>query len=241
MHVTVSLLATATILVLLTACDKSSEQSQPAASASAEQVQPAAPKLPPPPPPADIDLGALEKSLGCSGRSAKSKGTNACRVVEQFAQAQRFTGDTPSGVGRWFGRAYVVEKGEEKLEYLMLRSRRVPTARVGPGELALMIGREFVAEELRKQAVKLVMGLNQGSRGKKKNLAFREVEAFEPKQERGAVNTKGQSVQLVSDIGDDSVYLRQQTIKRVFMVQTSAGKDAKAGDGVYAELWLVVW
>ena len=37
------------------------------------------------------------------------------------------------------------------------------------------------------------------------------------------------------------VFLRQRTIKRVFMVQTATGRGTRAGDGIYAELWLVVW
>jgi hypothetical protein len=188
--------------------------------------------------PPDLNLAEVTRKLDCG----KGKSKHACEVWAEFNRAGRFTGETPSGEGRWFGRAHVVEKGVERSEYLLLVSRHVPTARVGPSDLPLMICTAPFAIELQVEAGHLWAKMNHGAhRGKNKNLAFRYLESYEPKDERGAINTTGPSVRLIGKLSEDIAYLRQPERKRLLMVQPAGGNDAAPGDGLYAEFWQAIW
>ena len=78
-------------------------------------------------------------------------------------------------------------------------------------------------------------------RGSKKNLACRYVESYAPTGERGAINTTGSSVQLITEVSEDVTYLRQPSLKKLLLVRVSRAREAEPGDGVYAELWQAVW
>jgi hypothetical protein len=130
----------------------------------------------------------------------------------------------------------------ERSEYLLLVSRHVPTARVGPSDLPLMISTASFAIELQTEAAHLWNKMNHGAhRGKNRNLAFRYLESYEPKDERGAIDTTGPSVQLIGKLTEDVAYLRQPERKKLLMVQPARGNDAAAGDGIYAVFWQAVW
>lgn len=211
---------------------------------SAPSASEAASSEPAPPPrvaravPADVDVTKLQQALRCG---PKPKG--ACGVLEAFAQAGRFVLDAPSGEGRWFGRAYVVQKKTEKFEYVTVLGKKLPTARVGPGELPVSIGMDPIPERLIPFADELWGGLERsnGRRAKRKNPAFGYLHEYAPKAARGTLPTQGTSVETIGEIGEDTSYLRQESLKKVLLVRPASAGDAAPGDGLYATLWMAVW
>jgi hypothetical protein len=188
--------------------------------------------------PADLDVNRLLKQLHCTERDTK----HACAVCNEFGKAERFTGKTPSGEGRWFGRATVIENGKERREYRLLLARTLPTARVGKFSLPLGISIAPVPPDLEMEAGRLWTRMS-GSRhrGNRKNLVFKQLEALEPKGEQGAINTLGMSVQLIAEPTADIGYLRQPSLKKLLLVMPARGLNAAPGDGTYAEFWQAVW
>lgn len=216
-------------------CDKADSKKTPSTLSSpttqAESLPSAAPVAPAAP--ADMDVSALEKDLNC----AKTGPKQACRVVKEFALAQRYTARTPSGEGRWIGRAFVVEKGVETEREIILWAKVVPTSQVGPGDLPIKVGYDFFPDELKTHAEKLVRTLGRGDSPSPMNQAFPYAKAFVPAKQRAMVNTAGQSVHVTSE---ESVYLRAKQPRLVYLVNTASG-SAAPGDGMYAELWLADW
>lgn len=232
-----AILAAWVALSALNACDKS-EPKKPVeaqASASITAAPPAASEKPvAPPAPADIDTAALAVDLKC----AKAGPKQACRVVKEFTQAQRFTAQTPSGEGRWVGKAYTVENGVEKEREIILWAKRVPTAQVGPGDLPIKVTFEFFPDELKSHAEKLVRALQHSDAPSPKNQAFPYVKNLVPAQPRVIVNTAGQSVHVTAE---QSIYIRANAPRTVYIVNPSSAQRAGSGDGMYAELWLADW
>jgi hypothetical protein len=226
------------LVLALGACGKPRSETRPVASAVETASQPA-PLAPAPTAsiareaPPDIDVGALEKRLGCSG----NKSRQACRVLADFARAERWAADPPSGRGRWVGNAYKIEKGAETRTILILYAERVPTAQVGVADLPVKIGTGSMPDELQEHGTKLVNILARGDVATKKNRAAPFVDDFTPKDDRGATNTAGRSVRLISE---QNVFIRQGN-RKLFLVETKSGPSDEPGDGVYAELWLASW
>lgn len=231
------------LLLLLCACESKSPApaSIPSAPASEEPSSPPAPAVTAPPSyPTELNPKSVESGLDC--RSLVHK--HACRIWKEFSSVEgtRFTGKSPSGESRWFGRGYVVEKGKERFRYLVLTVRPVPTMRVGPSSLPLMIGLAPLPPELEREGDALWRRMSgPRHRGNRKNLAFKFLEGFTPKNEQGAINTTGISVQLIAAPGADIGYLRQPELKRLLLVQPSRALEATTGDGTYAEFWQATW
>lgn len=183
---------------------------------------------------ADIDLPGVQNRLGCSGKQVRQ----ACRVVRDFAQAQHWSAQMPSGQARWIGYAYRIEKGAEKRELMVVHAERVPTNQVGAGDLPIRIASGSLPEELELHGNKLVGALARGDVVTKKNRALPFVETFASNNQRGATDTAGTSVRLVSE---ENWYLRQQSPRKLLLVGPQNGSSDTAGDGVYAELWLATW
>jgi hypothetical protein len=226
------------LLAAFGACGKSRSDSRPVPSAAVSASTPAAVQPAPAPavarePPPDLDVAAVEKKLGCSGNKARQ----ACRLLVDFARAERWPADPPSGRGRWVGNAFRIEKGAEKRELLILYAERVPTAQVPPGDLPVKIGTGPVPDEFQTHGTKLVNILSRGDVPTKKNHAAPYVDSFVPKDDRGATNSAGRSVRLISE---QNVYLRQGN-RKLYYVETKTGGADEPGDGVYAELWLASW
>jgi hypothetical protein len=220
----------------LQGCDKKEPAAAPAASASPSAAPPVpvatTPSVQPPAP--DIDLDALQKQLGCPKSTAKE----ACRILDEFAQAARFTGATPSGDGKWFGRAYAVQNKREKAELMILAAKRVGTAEVGPGDLPIRVGTGTLPEDKRAHGEKLASALSRADVVGRANQALPYVKSFTPTGDRGVVPTSGASVRLISD---ENVYIREAAGQKVLMLHPSSGASAAPGDGTYAELWLAAW
>lgn len=228
-------LVCATAVLNLTACDKPQEKKSVTSVVPSAAPEPA-PSVasPPPPAPTDMDVTALERDLNCSKTGPKQ----ACRILKEFASAQRYTAKTPSGEGRWVGQAYTVEKGVEKEREIILFAKAVPTSQVGPGDLPVKVGFDFFPDELKSHAEKLVRALTRGDPPSPKNQAFPYVQSFVPAKQRVIVNTAGQSVHVTTE---ESIYIRAKAPRSVYMVNPSNSRDAAPGDGMYAELWLAVW
>ena len=187
----------------------------------------------PKPAPVDVVLEPLLKDLKCD----KKAKTESCRILTEFATAQRWSAQTPAGEGRWIGQAFAREKGMEKKELILLWAKQVPTSQVGPGDLPIRVGTGTLSEDLVEHGFKMVAALARGDQPSKRNQARPQVEIFVPKTHRGAVNTAGASVRLISE---DSVYLRQAG-RKVLMIVPNQAQGAAPGDGKYAEFWRATW
>jgi hypothetical protein len=230
------LMASAIALSGPAGCDKSNpnKRDSTAAPSSATAAPSVAEPTPAPPAPADINATALSDDLKC----AKTGPKQACRVIKEFAQAQRFTAQTPSGEGRWVGQAFVVEKGVESTKEIILWAKRVPTSQVGPGDLPIKLGYDFFPGELKSHAEKLVRALSHGEPPSPRNQAFPFAKSLVPTVQRVIVNTNGQSVHVTSE---ESIYIRAKAPRNVYLVNPSNARGAGTGDGMYAELWLSDW
>jgi hypothetical protein len=230
------LLAAGLALAALCACDKTEQkkgENRPVATVASEAPRPTE-AAPAPPAPADINVNTLSEDLKCPKTGPKQ----ACRVIKEFAQAKRFTAQTPSGEGRWVGQVFTVEKGVETERAIILWAKRVPTSQVGPGDLPIKVGHEFFPAELESHAGKLVRALMHGDAPSPKNQAFPFAKSLVPSQQRVIVNTNGQSVHVTSE---ESIFIRANASRVVYLVNPSTARSASTGDGMYAELWLADW
>ncbi len=215
-------------------CSKpEAKQTEVTSKPSASQAPASPPAAPLPAAPRDLDVQALEKDLGCD----KSGHPKACRLLQDFAKAQRFTAKTPSGEGRWIGPAVTVAQGVETAHHLVLWCKTVPTSQVGPGDLPVKSGFELIPDGLKMQSEKLMRALNRAADPPESNPAYQFAHAFVPPIQRTLANTVGPSVHLTSE---QSVYLRFAPPRKVYLV-SPAGTNAAGGDGIYAELWLGDW
>jgi hypothetical protein len=224
------------VIVAVYGCDKSEAKKASLAAASASAAVEQAPSIAPvaPPAPADLDVASLETELNC----AKTGPKQACRILKEFASAQRYTAHTPSGEGRWVGQSFTVEKGAETERQLVLWAKTVPTSQVGPGDLPIKVGFDFFPDELKEHAEKLVRALSRGDPPSPKNQAFPFAKSFVPAKQRVIVNTAGASVHVTSE---ESIYIRAKAPRSVFIVNPSSSRQSATGDGMYAELWLADW
>jgi hypothetical protein len=215
-------------------CGKSGSSEAPSAS-SAASAKPAppptqAPAALPAAAPADIDVAAIRKKLGCTDARR-----SLCRVLGEFAEANRFAPQIPSGEGRWIGTAYTSEKGAEKSELILFSAVQAPTSTVPPGELALRVGTGTVPDDKRDHGVKLASALARGDTVPKTNQTAPYVKTWKPASAKGTMQTTGNSVRLVSE----EVFLRQTSTKT--LVVRVKGSPSGAEDVMAAELWPVSW
>jgi len=225
----------AAVCLAAAACDQAPSPSPAAASVSARPPPP--PALPPPvarqAAPPDLDVEALEQRLGC----AKGKGKQACQILSDFAQAGRWSGETPSGEGRWFGNAHTVSKGKERTEPVILLAKRAAASQIGPSDLPIRVAIGSLPETTWQQAAKLIRALRSSSNVSWHNPSVKYVREFSSTTDRGVVPSAGPSVRLISE---EDVYLRQGAGRRVLMVRTPTA-TATSDDGTYAELWSTTW
>lgn len=223
------------IVATTLACDNKESRHTGVASSqptAAETALPAAAAVVPAAP-RDLELAALQRDLGCD----KSGHPKACRLLKNFAQAQRFTAHTPSGAGRWIGAAVTVEQGVESAHHLVLWCQNVPLSQVGPGDLPVKSAFDVIPDGLKLQSEKLMRALTRAADPPESNPAYQFAHAYLPKTPGTLVNTAGPSVYLASE---RPAYLRFAPPRKVYLVSL-AGTNAMSGDGTYAELWLGDW
>jgi hypothetical protein len=222
----------------LVACNKTSSDAAP--SASAVPVASVAPTPSPAPTPAlpaalpaDLDVAALKKKLACVGDTRRQ----SCRILNEFGEASRFSPQIPSGEGRWIGTAYTFEKNAEKSELMIVSASQVPTSTVAPNELALRVGIGPMPDDKRDHGAKLVNALSHGDTVSKLNQAAPYVKAWKPSDARGTMATSGTSVRTVTD----EVYLRQSSTKIMLVRLKAAGAGSAGAEATLAELWPASW
>jgi hypothetical protein len=217
------------------ACGKSGSSGAPSASSapSAKLAAPPptqAPAALPAAAPADLDVAAIKKKLGCTDTRR-----SLCRLLGEFAEANRFAPQIPSGEGRWIGTAYTNEKGADKSELILLSVVQAPTSTVAPGELALRVGTGPVPDDKRDHGVKLASALARGDTVPKTNQTAPYVKTWKPASPKGTMQTTGNSVRLVSE----ELFLRQTSTKT--LVVRVKNSPSGAEDVMGAELWPVSW
>jgi len=224
-----------TCALALFGCDEKTAKPGVALAAPSASEGPAPVKVleAPRPAPADIVIEPLLKELKCDKKSK----TDSCRLLTEFSSATRWVAQTPAGEGRWVGNAFVREKGVEKKQLMLLWAKQMPTSQVGPGDLPIRVGTGTLEPELIEHGFKMIAAISRSDQPSKRNQARPAVEAFTPTTHRGAVNTAGASVRLISE---ESVYLRQVG-RKVLLVMPSQASGATAGDGTYAEFWRATW
>jgi hypothetical protein len=225
------------ISLCLQACENKAQPVPPAASVAPVAAPPAPAPVAQPPQPAspDVDVAALQKQLGCSATAVAKE---SCRILAEFAEGRRFTGETPSGEGRWFGNAYTVEKKKETTDLLILAAKRVGTSQIGPNDLPIRVALGTIPDEKRGHGQKLASALSRADVVGKTNQALPYVKSFAGASDRGVVATSGASVRLISD---EVVYVRQVAGQKIIVLRPKSAAPAAPGDGTYAELWLAAW
>jgi hypothetical protein len=136
------LLTGALVLALLgvIACKDEPAPTAPTATATAAATAPtatAAPQMP-----EALEVETLTTALGCTKAAH-----GPCSVLLEFRDCVAWSPVTSSGDGRWMGHGNVVKNGAFTEEITLLRSRRVPTAEVGPGQLGAKIAIQAIPDD----------------------------------------------------------------------------------------------
>lgn len=232
----------ATVIAAASGCDKAPTPGSGAASASVSAPPPVSapaptPAQPAPPPPDDLDAAALLKALKCV---ADSK-LGPCRVLAGFASCNKdWNPVSPSGDARWLGAGYVVENGKTTEIISIVRSKRVPTTEIAPGQLPVKIG----IAELEKQegaaydqAGRAVRAFERGDQPPRSSPTLEYIKKRENWPESFASKTVGGQVYSITQGG---TFVCQGKKQQLLVVQRSSSK-ASSGDGLYAELYPTSW
>jgi hypothetical protein len=186
--------------------------------------------------PENLDVAGLQKALKCA-TDAKS---GPCGVLARFGSCSPWNPVVPSGDGRWLGHGYVVEGKDTKRQITLVRSRRVPTSEVGPGQVPAKISVTEIPKQegtAFTQADRIIRALERTDIAPRGNptLEFIKRKTDWPEY-YGTPTTDGQ-VYLLAQAGG---YLCQGPRKQLLLVQRAATRGSNA-DGVYAELWAATW
>jgi len=226
----------AVAVLALLGCDKPAPG--PAASTAATAAPPpaATTEAAPSPPPPDLDLPAQQKALKCGG-DAKS---GACGVLAKMATCTAWNPIVPSGDGRWLGRGWLVEGAKTTDQVTLVRSRRVPTSEVGPGQLGARIAvtdlpkQEGAAFEQADRAIRAYERADVPPHG---NPTLDYLKQRKDWPEAAALRTAGGG-QVYALSGGGAYFC--QTGRSLLVVQRPASGSA-GGDGLYAEVWPTSW
>ena len=185
--------------------------------------------------PADLDVAALQKALKCDSGA----GAGPCGVLAGFGTCKAWNPVVPSGDGRWIGRGHSISDGKTTEQLTLLRSRRVPTAEVGSGQLPIKVGlAEITKTDKTKfdQAERALRAYERQDVPPKSNAAVDHIKQLSDWSESSAVRTQGGQVMFLAD-GDG--FVCQGAKQQLFMVKRVKG--GSPGDGLYAQLWATTW
>lgn len=221
-------------------CDKPSGQGAPSTSAaptaSASPAPTASVAEPPPPPPDDLDLAALQKALKCP---AEPK-SGPCKVLASFAACKEWNAISPSGDARYLGRAHIVEGGKTTEQITVVRSKRVPSQEVAPGQLPVKIAITDIPKEegaAFDQAERAIRAFERSDVPPRSNPTLEYIKKRTEWPEAHAAKTASGQV-LVNTGG--GAYLCQGPRQQLVVVKKSERVGADA-DGLFAELWPTTW
>lgn len=212
-----------------------------AGSASASAAAPPKPPAssaanePDRPPPDDLDLGPIEKALGCNAKST----TGPCRVIEAAKQCHGWSGVAPSGEGRWFGKSYAVAGGKTTESYVVLRSRTVPSSEVGRGQIPARIAIDPIAAEgtMEQAAERTLHAYEHHDVTTKGNPFPPLVKAKSDFTESSAMPTVKKAVVV---LGSEQTFVCEGEGQQLLAITPTASGAAK-GEGRYAEVWPTSW
>jgi hypothetical protein len=223
-------------LGLLVACDRGAPQRASDAAPAASSASAIAPELPAPTV-ADLDVGALSKSLRCA---AGGEG-GACRVLDAVRKCHAWSATTPSGEGRYIGHGWVVQDGTASDEITILRAHAAPRSELSSWMLPLKIAIARIPADAGPafaQATKAIDAYARHDVPKVKNAA---VDFLKQKSdwpaESPAVRTTGVMVQTFSD---RPAFLCEGADQQLVLVQPRA-PGTPSGNGLYVELWAASW
>lgn len=228
-------------LSLLAACDKAADgngasNTKASAPSSAQAPEPQ-PSAAPPPVPDDLKVAALQKALKCN---AESKNL-ACRVLNTFASScTPWNAVSPSGDSRFLGRAEIVEGAKVSEQIVILRSRRVPSVEVGPGQLPTKIALTDLPKEegaAFDQAERAIRAFDRGDVPQRANPTLEYIKKRADWPEEHAAKTV--SGQVLANIGGGAFVC--QGPKQKLMVVKLPSAASVSGDGLYAEMWATSW
>jgi len=181
-------------------------------------------------------VNALERQLHCpSGRHPR-----ACRILREFAAATHGIGQVPSGQGRWMGRAYRVNRGAEKADFVILAANNVPASSVGPSDLPLRVAMGSLPKDKRRDARRLARAISHSEMPPRTNKALSFVQGWTSENGRIAMATGGPSVRLIAEEATCVCQAGQKALV-IQMKPALPGVAVAPGDGIYAELWAVTW
>lgn len=225
-------------VAILGGCGPSSggaSSSSPATSAAPKPTVASASPEPARPPPDDLDLAPIEKALGCGGKSA----TGPCRIVVGAKSCKPWSGLSPSGDGRWFGKSYALAAGKTTESYVVLRSRTVPSSEVGPGQVPARIAIDSIAAEgaMATAAERTLHAYEHHDVPTKGNPFPPLVKEKSDFSENPAMPTVKKQVVVLST---EQTFICEGEAQQLFAITPSASGAAK-GDGHYAEVWPTSW
>lgn len=230
-------------LLLFSACDKTPEGGAAAGSASAlssakaPEPEPTA-NTPPPPVPDDLNVAALQKALKCNADSKHLP----CRVLNTFASScTPWNAVSPSGDARFLGRAEIVEGGKTSSQIVILRSKRVPSAEVGPGQLPVKIALTDLPKEegaAFDQAERAIRAFERGDVPQRANPTMEYIKKRSDWPEEHAAKTV--SGQVLANIGG-GVFVCQGPKQKLVAVRLPSSSASASGDGLYAEMFATSW
>jgi hypothetical protein len=183
--------------------------------------------------PKALDPAGLEKSLRCGGQGP-------CEVLAGFESCEPWSPITQSGDGRWLGYGYVVDKGKQERDWVVVRTRRVALDDVPAGQLPAKLTVTTIPTELeaaRSHAAKAIRAFERGDVPTETNAAIRYIKRRKDWQE--SFTLQAEQNQVYGVIGGGA-YLCHHKDLRLFLVKLD-GNSAHRGDGVYAILWPVSW
>ena len=220
----------------LTGCDDPKPTpTATSATAAATTTSSAAPKkqLPKPKP---LDVKAMQSALKCGGM-----GHGPCEVLEEFSSCEKWNPVTQSGDGRWLGESSIVKDGKFVSDLVIMRSKRVPLAEVGPGQLPAKIGVVKIDDSLtveREHAKKAIRAFKRGDVTKRNiNKAITYIKQRKDWPE--AFSIESDQNQVYAAVGAGAYFCAKKD-QRLLVVKLSGNREHKA-DGTYATLYPVQW
>ena len=186
--------------------------------------------------PDDLDVAALKKALKCAA-DAKS---GPCAVLNAFGTCKPWNAVVPSGDGRWIGHGHRVEGGKTTEEFTIVRSRRVPSNEVGPGQLPAKVGITDIAKQegqAHAQADRLIRTLERSDVPPRSNMALEHLKKRDSWPEGFSMKTVGGQVYVASEGG---TFVCQGPKQELYLVQRAATRGG-SGEGLYATVFAVSW
>jgi hypothetical protein len=223
------------LFALLLGCDNKTSGGAPTATASATASAKPTATAEAPPPPEALDVETLKKALKCGG-----KGAGPCEVLAEIHDCEAFDPVTSGGDGRWLGEAYITKKGAFTEDFVVVRSRRVPSTDVGPGQLLAKMAVDRIADtypEERDHAPKAIRAFERGDVPPPTNQAIRYTKERSDWAESYTMKAAGNQVYAALHGG---AYFCKISKQRLAMVELAQDRDHPA-DGTYAILWPVSW